>query len=251
MRELIFKNDRTIETIAILIPVKNNAHTIKRSLDSIVKQTAFLNKTFNYQIILVDNDSSDNLKNIILNYKNLTYLFCKIPGIVAALNTGIYHIMNMPNIKYIARLDADDYWTENKIEIQFTYLLNNPEIDICGTGIRFIKGNFYHEWHYGQSHEEIMGDLSIGHNPIAHPSVIFKKSIFYKCGGYDETYKYNEDLDLWMRASKHFRFYNMQEVLLHYTCDEKNEEYITIQKNNAEKLRIRNSNINDSLPINR
>lgn len=240
-----------METLAILIPVKNNANIVARALDSVVNQTAFLNGKFKYQIFLVDNDSSDNLKEVTSKYENLTYLLCKISGIVAALNTGIFHIMNLPHIKYIARIDADDTWLPNKIEIQFSYMLENPNIDICGTAIRFITKNAFQEWHYGEKHYQIISDIQIGQNPIAHPSVIYKKNIFYKCGGYDETYKYNEDLDLWMRASKHFIFHNMQEVLLYYTHDKKNESYHTEQDDNAKKLQIRNLSINDRLSINR
>lgn len=240
-----------METLAILIPVKDSANIVARALDSVVKQTDFLNGKFKYEIFLVDNDSSDNLKEVINKYKNLTYLFCKIPGIVAALNTGIFHIMNLPHINYIARIDADDMWTSDKIEIQFSYMLKNPNIDICGTAIRFIAGDAFREWHYGEKHDQIIGDMQIGQNPIAHPSVIYKKNIFYKCGGYDETYKYNEDLDLWMRASKYFVFHNMPNVLLYYTCSKKNEAYQKEQNDNAKKLQIRNLSVNNLLQIDR
>ena len=53
-----------METLAILIPVKDNANIVTRALDSVVNQTAFLNGKFKYQIVLVDNDSSDNLKEV-------------------------------------------------------------------------------------------------------------------------------------------------------------------------------------------
>jgi glycosyltransferase involved in cell wall biosynthesis len=228
-----------METLAILIPVKNNARNIHKALQSIEHQTAFLTDEYKYKIFLVDNDSSDNLKEVVTRYKNLTYLFCKTPGIVAALNTGLFHIMNEPNIKYVARIDSDDYWVSNKIEKQFGYMLKHPEIDICGTAIRFIKDNCFNEWHYGESHNQIMADLDIGQNPIAHSSVIYKKDIFLKCGGYDESYKYSEDLDLWMRASKHFIFHNMQEVLLYYSNAEKSKEYYEEQSESVRKIYLR------------
>ena len=150
-----------METLAILIPVKNNANIVARALDSVVNQTAFLNGTFKYQIFLVDNDSSDNLKQVVSKYKNLTYLSCKVPGIVAALNTGIFHIMSLPHIKYIARIDSDDMWLPNKIEIQFSYMLENPNIDICGTAIRFIRGSSFQEWLYGETHNQIIEDTGV------------------------------------------------------------------------------------------
>lgn len=228
-----------METLAILIPIKNNAQNVEKALQSIEQQTAFLNNKYNYKIVLIDNDSKDNLQEKIFKYKNLIYLFCKTPGIVAALNTGLFYIMNMPEIKYIARIDSDDYWASNKIEKQFDYMLNNPKIDICGTAIRFIKDGFFNEWHYGESHDQIMADLDIGQNPIAHSSVIYKKEIFLKCGGYDESYKYAEDLDLWMRASKHFIFHNMQDVLLHYSNEKKLDKYYEEQKENVKKIYLR------------
>lgn len=240
-----------MQTLAILIPIRNGAHVIKNALNSIYNQTAFKKNKFKYQIILVDNNSTDNLKEVINGCENLTYLFCETSGIVPTLNTGVFHIMNLPHVKYIARIDADDLWTENKIDIQFSYMLNHPEIDICGTGIRFIRDNYFREWYYGEKHEQVMADLEIGQNPIAHPSVIYKKDIFYRCGGYDDTYKYNEDFDLWMRASKFYKFHNMQEVLLYYNHDLKSEEYQNIQDTNAKKIQIRNLSINDRLPINR
>lgn len=233
-----------METLAILIPVKNNANTVTRALDSIVNQTAFLNRKFKYEIFVIDNDSSDNLKEVVAEYKNLTYLFCKIPGIVAALNTGVFHIMNLPHIKYIARIDADDTWFNNKIELQFSYMLNNIDIDICGTGIRFITQNVFKDFCYPEKHEHIINYLKTGQNPIAHPSVIYKKDIFLKCGGYDDTYEYNEDFDLWIRASKYYKFYNTQQILLNYNFDRKDNAYYIKQNHNAKKLHIKLLNTN-------
>ena len=53
-----------METLAILIPVKNNARNIHKALQSIEHQTAFLTDEYKYKIFLVDNDSSDNLKEV-------------------------------------------------------------------------------------------------------------------------------------------------------------------------------------------
>ena len=54
-----------------------------------------------------------------------------------------------------------------------------------------------------------------------------------------------------MRASKHFIFHNMQEVLLYYNFERKSEAYHEEQDNNAKKLEIRNLSIHDRLSINR
>lgn len=238
-----------METLAILIPVRNGAHVIKNALDSIYNQTAFKNNKFNYEIFIVDNNSTDNLKEVIADQKNIHYLFCNIPGIVATLNTGIFKILSLPHIKYIARLDDDDKWVDSKIDIQFSYMLQNPDIDICGTGIRFIRGDDYQDWKYSEKHNDIIKELDMGRNPFAHPAVIYKKDIFYKCGGYDETCKYTEDLNLWIKASKHYKFHNMQEILLHYNYEVKDDKYIEEQKNNTQKLYIQYLILNDKIKL--
>ena len=83
-----------MNTIAILIPVRNAAHCIKRAIESVYKQTIFNSKEWDFRIILVDNNSTDNLKEVISVYDKIIYLFCSIPGVVPARNTAVHHILN-------------------------------------------------------------------------------------------------------------------------------------------------------------
>ena len=64
-----------MNTIAILIPVRNGAHCIKTAIESVYKQTIFTSKQWDFRIILVDNNSTDNLKEVISIYDKITYLF--------------------------------------------------------------------------------------------------------------------------------------------------------------------------------
>ena len=109
--------------LAILLPVRNGAKTIKRAIDSVVNQTFFKNLNNTYTIYLIDNMSSDNLKKEIQDYKNLIYIQSPYLGIGAALNAGLYRIQNDDSVEYIARMDQDDIWHLNKIEILFSNLL--------------------------------------------------------------------------------------------------------------------------------
>lgn len=216
-----------MKTISVLIPVRNAAHCIKKAIDSVYNQTIFKSKEWDFRIILVDNNSTDNLKEIINQYNKITYLFCSIPGVVPARNTAVHHILNNENYEYIAMIDADDEWFPNKLEKQLPFLIEN---DICGTGMRFIKNDKYFDVIYPQTNEEIKQSFIKGNNPFGNSSVVLKSNVFKICGGYDLTYKYCEDLDFFLRAFPHFKMYNIPEILVNYDFNNKNENYLQEQQ---------------------
>lgn len=220
--------------LAILLPVKDGVNTILECLNSIYNQTIFKKEEFAYEIVLVDNNSEDDLQNKIKNLPNIKYLFCKEKGIVPAMNTGIYYIMNEDKFQYIARIDVDDIWYKTKIEKQLNYLLVNKDISICGTQMRFIADDNlkipFEYTNYPLDDNNIKKYLLNGLNPFGHSSIIYKKDIFLKVGGYDETYKYAEDFDLWLKCFSFCKFGNLSECLVDYKFSLK---YGNIQNNNA------------------
>lgn len=208
--------------IAVLIPVKNNASTIVRALNSVVNQTYFKNLKKEYVIYLVDDHSTDGLYDIVKDFDNLIYLKNKNHGLSSALNTAIFKIMNDDSIEYIARLDGDDEWLLNKIEIQMDFLEKNPDVDICGTGLILIgKTNVFYGV-YPENNKDIYNYVkNLNRNPICHPSVILNKRIFYICGVYNDICLRAEDFDLWKRCV-HFNciFYNINQPLINVTGKE-------------------------------
>ena len=225
-----------MNTIAILIPVRNGAHCIKTAIESVYKQTIFTSKQWDFRIILVDNNSTDNLKEVISIYDKITYLFCSIAGVVPARNTAVHHILNNENYQYTAMIDADDEWLPEKLEKQLPFLIQN---DICGTGMRFLKGDKYFNVIYPQTNEQIKQSFIKGNNPFGNSSVILKSQVFKICGGYDLTYKYCEDLDFFLRAFPHFKMYNVPEILVNYNFNDKNENYLQEQRMNTSLIYLR------------
>ena len=225
-----------MNTLAILIPVRNGAHCIKTAIESVYKQTIFTSKQWDFRIILVDNNSTDNLKEVISIYDKITYLFCSIAGVVPARNTAVHHILNNENYQYIAMIDADDEWLPEKLEKQLPFLIQN---DICGTGMRFLKGDKYFNVIYPQTNEQIKQSFIKGNNPFGNSSVILKSQVFKICGGYDLTYKYCEDLDFFLRAFPHFKMYNVPEILVNYNFNDKNENYLQEQRMNTSLIYLR------------
>lgn len=215
--------------IEILIPVHNCTKTIKRAIQSIAHQELYI-YPIDYHVpelfvTVIDNNSKDDtvyvaeywLKEFGLNHRILE---CKEPGIVAALNTGIFS--GMQDCDWVARLDGDDMWHMKKIVTQYRFLLKNPHIDILGTQINPVDNVNFKELpgqylHRPETDDEIKQWLFSYRNPIAHPSVMFKRSILLKTGGYSDMFKIAEDYDLWLRAAKWFTFANLPEKLMDYT----------------------------------
>jgi glycosyltransferase involved in cell wall biosynthesis len=196
--------------ISVIIPIHNGEKTLERSLKSVIDQTYQ-----DFEIITVLNNCTDNSESICKKF-NTKILYCNEQGIVPALNTGLLNAQG----KYIARQDADDYWYPEKLEKQFNFMLENPNTDILGTQIRILDKNLNENKSQEKrplDNDSIKKCLLNSMNVIAHPSVLFKKSIFLRTGFYSDVYPFAEDYELWLKSIKFFNFSNLPDVLVDYT----------------------------------
>ena len=111
-----------MEYTDIIMPVYNCEKYIKKAIESVKKQT---NK--NWRLIIIDDSSTDNtiqeINNSIKNIKEKVLLIKSNEhnGVAKTRNIGIKESTN----KYIAFLDADDKWKEDKLEKQIKFMKNN------------------------------------------------------------------------------------------------------------------------------
>ncbi len=123
--------------------------------------------------------------------------------------------------EYIARMDADDISSTDRLEKQMTYLKAHPEIDVVGGAINEIDGNGNNRGKtviYPAAPEDCRKFFS-KRNPHAHPAVLFRKSFFDKLDGkkYRPEYRQNQDTMLWydgmMAGTQHT---NIPDVVLNF-----------------------------------
>lgn len=130
--------------ISVIIPVYNAAPLIRRCLDSVLAQKG----EFTYEVLLVDDGSTDESVEIINSYENPDFkLFQqKNAGPAAARNVGIFNAQG----KYIAFLDADDYWENSYIEETVKFLKEHEKCIavsvVCEN--RAISGNSYNPFSF-------------------------------------------------------------------------------------------------------
>jgi len=123
---------KNLPNIDVIIPNYNKGEYLKECLDSVLNQTYK-----NWKIYLIDDCSNDSSKEILKEYVQKD----KINIIQLDKNSGPSQCRNLgmknSNSEYIAFLDSDDYWPNNKLEAQVNEMLKN-EYDFSYTDIKFF-----------------------------------------------------------------------------------------------------------------
>ena len=124
--------------------------------------------------------------------------------------------------KYIARMDSDDISYTDRITKQFMFMETNTDIDVLGSGIRFIG--------HLAGNEKLINSVALlprnnrelllymlNKNPFFHPTVMFRvESLKNSRLLYRRYFQRSQDYDLWTRASRKLKLANLQEPLLDY-----------------------------------
>lgn len=173
--------------VSVIIPVYNGEKFLAEAINNVIAQ--------NYQpleIIVVDDGSTDKTAQIATEFREVIhYIYQENQGPATARNTGI----KLAQGEIIAFLDVDDLWSENKLQIQVNYLVNNPNIALVQGLIqqRKITG-------FTEENKPIFVKVHEPYNYINIGSAIYRKSVFEQIGLFDERMKYGEDVDWFFRA---------------------------------------------------
>lgn len=199
--------------ISVVMSVYNSEQYLEEAIESILNQTLS-----NFEFIIVNDGSTDNSISIIKSYmetdNRIVMIDRKNKGLPYSLNEGVAKAKG----EYIARMDADDKAFKNRLEHQLNYMLANADIDLSYFDTVFIDKNskiVCPSWR-PKKVEKVLSCLK-EHNFIPHPTVMFKKSVFENVGGYDESFRTGQDLNLWLRMKEEkYNFGYIDKALLYY-----------------------------------
>jgi glycosyltransferase involved in cell wall biosynthesis len=186
--------------VSIIMPTYNCGHFISRAINSVISQS-FLD----WELIIIDNNSNDNTIEIIKNFRDERIKYCQINnrGIIAlSRNKGI----EIAKGRWIAFLDADDWWTSDKLLIS---------INTLQKGYDFVYHDLYRFYENKtnllqrkvitkQLDKPVFKSLLENGNIITNSSVVLKSSILRKidCLSEDRSLIAAEDFDCWLRFAK-------------------------------------------------
>jgi glycosyltransferase involved in cell wall biosynthesis len=205
--------------ITVYIPVYNREKYIKEAIDSVLAQTFQ-----DFELILVDDGSTDNSVNIIKGYTDK-----RITLIEAPHNMGVRKAANMAlkaaKGKYIVRLDSDDICVPERLEKQFRFMEVNPEVGLSGGQLQLF-GNDNSVWNYPVDPDMIKAGLFF-EPTISQGASILRRELVEKGYLYDEEgLNYAEDYELWYRLKGITKMGNIPDILIYYRRDEQN---VTLQ----------------------
>jgi len=227
--------------VSIIVPVFNEPpDVIEASLKSLFKQTFR-----NFECIVVDDSTDEICTNFCkqLCSQDSRFIYVKPPkrlGLAASRNLSL----NMARADLIAKFDSDDISMPDRLAQQLEFLSKNKDVDVLGGAVEVVDDSLNRLGFkfYPKTHDEIV-KKSHFINPLAHPTVMFKRDLVLNVGGYDTTFKYAEDLELWLRLiNKGIKFANLDKILIQYRQSTLNRAHVNWRFNL--KARIKNFKLN-------
>ncbi len=200
--------------VSVVVLTFNRKNMLKETIDSILSQTFK-----DFELIIVDNCSTDGTEDFVLSYKDPRIKYFKNPnnGIIAVnLNYGIAKAQG----KYIALCDDDDLWLPTKLEKQIDILNKENDIGmVCTNGITFnelgkedIHITKKRNSNYISQKETLMKNI------IIQSSAIIRKDILEEFGFFDVSPEYftAEEFELWLKIMSKYNVYLIEEPLVKY-----------------------------------
>lgn len=203
-----------LKKISVVIPMYNSSSTIIRCLDSVLSQTY---QDTSYEVIVVNDGSKDNSREIVELYiKECNHPNYKII-LINQINGGVSKARNIglqnSSGEFIAMLDSDDVWNQNKLDIQMRYFTNSKfSIEFIGCArnneVLYLRGKKI-DCPYKVSPK----DLLLKMFPQTS-TAIFRSDVFKKNGGYNPEMSHAEDGELWLRYCSVCNFYYIPDSLV-------------------------------------
>ena len=188
--------------------VHNGVPWVTDAVASILGQTAG-----DLELVVVDDGSTDETPVVLaaITDPRLRVIRQDRQGLTRALN----HALARSSAPLLARLDADDVALAERLARQRALLDARSDIGLLGTGAREIDaaGRQIGLVIPPADHAALVRAL-IRSNPFVHSSVMMRREILEKVGGYDERLTVAQDYDLWMRMAVVTHLANIPEPLV-------------------------------------
>lgn len=183
---------------SVVITVYNKEKYIADTLKSVLAQTFT-----DFEVVILNDGSTDNSEAEILKFKDsrIRYFSQENKGAAGARNAAISKAQN----KYIALLDADDYWYPFYLEEQNKSIEAYPEESVFATATQIKRNKTIFDNQYSvnlKTDNPIKANYFEGSflTSLLHSSsTVVHKNVFKKVGNYDPTIKSGEDTDLYIR----------------------------------------------------
>lgn len=194
-------------SISVIMPVYNMGSFVGEAIRSILKQTFA-----GFELIIIDDASTDDSLKHIYSFRDSRIRVIEVPankGNFPARNKGI----EMARGRYIAVMDADDIAFAERLQKQYDYLENNPEVQAVGSDALVLPSNLRRGT---PLFTEAIRLSLLDNSYVLHPSLMIRAVVMRRLQGYREQYRYAGDYDLLCRLALVGAINCLPELLMYY-----------------------------------
>ncbi|MEL6813068.1 MAG: glycosyltransferase [Bacteroidota bacterium] len=235
--------------VSVIIPTYNRETYLRKAIESVVSQTYS-----HLEILVVDDGSTENYAQAICSsFPNCRYLHKPNGGLSSSRNFGIQHARG----QFLAFLDDDDFWREDKIETQVKAFIDHPEVDLVHSAAAVVDEQGIPNGDViGASKDKIhlrSGNVfwnALGIWVVKSPTPLIRKKVFDAGFLFDEDIKVGEDVDFYQRFFyKHLILYLDEPLAFYRVYNDENrlsaqrQRYVGMEQKmfeNFKKMGVRN-----------
>jgi glycosyltransferase involved in cell wall biosynthesis len=214
--------------LSVIIPCYNAARFLREAVASVLSQ-----RYAPLEILVADDGSTDATPEIAPSLApEVRYLRQDNRGPSSARNLALRQARG----ELIAFLDADDLWPEGKLELQVGRLLQDPALDVVSGRVRYVElaGGQIPDLRF-EGPDHALPGIHIG-------AAVYRRRAFNVVGSFDETLRYSEDHDWFLRAREAgLKILVLAEVTLIYRVHDSNMTRHVPDRNRIQALVIHKS----------
>ena len=195
--------------VAVVIPCYNHARYLPDSIGSVLRQTYRAS-----EIVVVDDGSTDETKQVASRYPEVRYVYQENRGLAAARNTGTRNTRS----QFLVYLDADDVLAPEALAIGVRYLESHPHCAFVSGDHRLVGPDLQPLFKFRARPVERDHYLAFlrGNYVGMHATVMYRRQILERAGGFEEGLRACEDYGLYLRISREYPVLCHSEVVADY-----------------------------------
>lgn len=227
--------------VSVLLSVHNHENYVGPAIESVLRQTYQ-----DWELIIIDDCSQDRSPDVARQYKDERIQFYRLEENKGAILT-FNELLKKASGEYIASLDSDDIWYDNKLEEQIAYLEQHKEIAACFSWAEFIdeEGALYSAtkkecdcdirifMHENRTQAQCLRYFFDNDNYFCRSSVVLRSDVIDEIGGFDPRFRVLHDYEYWVRLIQKHPVYLFQKPLLWY-------RRVSVDNNSLSAVNIKN-----------
>ena len=221
--------------VTVLLPVHDAERFLPEAVESILDQSFR-----DFELLAIDDGSHDASAEILGGFarrdRRVRVVHRPHQGLIATLNDGLA----LARGALIARMDADDVALPQRLARQVEALDRDPGLLCIGGAFDLIdeSGRLFDRAFPPCDHATILARALGGESTISHSAASYRRDAVRGIGGYDETARWVEDLDLWLRLSEHGSLANLPDLVsrVRHHADSVSEQHAAEQLEQAARV---------------